>query len=72
MSTIFLNTHNEGYPSVMAITNDLTVDQWPICSKVLAEYKRVGISGMFINEKLETLQLLMNSLVDNGHEIKEW
>jgi len=71
MSTIFINTRDK-YPSVIALTNDLTSNQWPICSKLLSEYKQIGESKMPIDEKIDKLQKLMAELIGDEHDLKEW
>jgi len=72
MSTIFINVR-DSYPSVIALTNDLTSDQWPLCSRLLSEYKKIGDSkDLSDSDKLKHLEKIMNNLIKDGHEIKEW
>ena len=72
MSTIFINTKDD-YPSIIALTNDLKDDQWPKCSKMLAQYKAIGTSkNLAIADKLKKLENIARRLVKEGHEIKEW
>ncbi len=72
MSTIFINTKDD-YPSVIALTNDLTSDQWPKCSKILAQYKAIGMSKeLVMADKLKKLENMMKRLVKDGHSLKEW